>query len=721
MNKKLLFYLSSMALSLSFGSAQSQNIPFRNYCATDSMTNAALQQYPDYARGRQAFKDMVKTLDTSPNAAYLRQGAVNYTIPIVIHIIHTYGADNISDAQVHDAVRVINEDFAKLNADTSLVSAPYQSRYANVGFQFKLAQKDPNGNCTTGITRTYSTLTNSAGDNVKALVDWSPSKYLNIWVVENIASGAGGYSYLPCGVPQNIEGVVIRNTQFGSIGKSYGGNLSVRSLTHEIGHYMGLPHVWGGSNTPGATSNCGMDDGIGDTPNTIGSATQICSLNANTCPIDKTQPDPDGTLPDNVENYMDYSNCGRMYTNGQKTVMVNALLNQPCRSNLATPANLIATGTNPGYTASCAPISDFSSNSNRVCEGTAVSFTAQSYNTVAGSNVTYAWTFPGGVPATSTLANPVVTYNTFGVYDVTLTTSNNIGNHTITKTGTVTVNKSVSSVGAPFTYGFETNTFPIDPANADMNWNIIKPGSVGWEQTSIAAATGNSCARVRNPNLAKGTINAMITPGINLTNITGATMTFKVASAQKTTATAERLAVYISKDCGQTWLLRFNKAGAALATNNGVLVNGSFAPTSNEWRQESINLTPGIIGQNTMFKFEVTSDQGNSLFLDDIEINGQISGVAENQALQTSFNVYPNPSNGQATVTFALPTHTDYSLEVYTITGQQIGSAFAKQKQSGKQEVKLSDIIGGNQLKAGVYLVKLHANGFTTLKKAIVF
>src|SRR3954463_2100097 len=109
MNKKILFFLSSMAFGLSFGNAQSQNIPFRNYCATDSMTNEALQLYPDYARGRQAFKDMVKALDTSPNAAYLRQGSVNFTIPIVIHIIHTYGSDNISDAQVLDAVRVINE------------------------------------------------------------------------------------------------------------------------------------------------------------------------------------------------------------------------------------------------------------------------------------------------------------------------------------------------------------------------------------------------------------------------------------------------------------------------------------------------------------------------------------------------------------------------------------------------------------------------------------
>ena len=676
-----------------------------------------MRQYPDYARGRQAFKDMVKSLDTSPNAAYLRQGAVNYTIPIVIHIMHTYGPDNITEAQVLDAVRIINEDFSKSNADTSQVDPLYLSRYANVGFEFKLAKKDPNGNCTTGITRTYTELTNSAGNNVKSLVGWDPTKYLNIWVVDNIASGAGGYSYLPCGVPQNIEGVVIRNTQFGSIGKSNGGNLSIRSLTHEIGHYMGLPHVWGGSNTPGDPNNCGMDDGVADTPNTIGSASQVCNMTANTC---GGNPDPDGTLPDNVNNYMDYSNCGRMFTNGQKTVMVNALLNQPCRNLLYTQNNLIATGTNAGYTSACAPLSDFSSTSDRVCAGSTINFTASSYNTVTGSAVTYLWTFPGGTPSTSTDPNPVVTYNTPGVYDVTLTTTNNIGAHSKTNTGMVTVRKAVATVGAPFTYGFETSAFPTDPTNADMNWDIIKPGSVGWERTTSASASGTSSARVRNPNLAKGTVNTMISPSVNLTNVTGASLTFKVASAQKTSTSADRLAIYVSKDCGKTWLMRYNKAGAPLATNNGVLVNGSFSPGANDWRTETIPLGTGFIGANTMFKFEATSDQGNSLFLDDIEINGLISGVAD-EALQANFNVYPNPSNGEATVTFSLPNPTDFTLEVFTLTGQQIGKTFMKQNQSGNHEVKLNQITGEKQLKAGVYLVKLQANGFTTLKKAIVF
>lgn len=712
MHKKILLFLSSVALSLTVGSAQSQNVPFRKYCATDSMTQAAMDQYPEYARKRQEFTEFVKTMNSQSIARLA--ASPNYTIPIVIHVIHTYGADNISDAQVYDAVRIINEDFSKTNGDTSQVAAVYQPLNANVGFQFKLAKKDPNGNCTNGITRTYSKLTNSADNNVKSLIMWDPTKYLNIWVVNTISFGAGGYSYLPCGVPQNIEGVVVLNTQFGSIGKSNGGNFSARTLTHEIGHYMGLPHVWGGSNTPGDPNNCGLDDGIADTPNTIGSAGFTCNLNAYTC-NPTTHP-----YPDNVQNYMDYSSCARMFTNGQKAVMV-ASLTLFCRSNLVTPANLVATGTDAGFNAVCAPIADFVANSDRTCEGSSITFTDHTYNTLGSSPVTYNWSFPGGTPSTSTLPNPTVTYNTAGVYDVSLTTSNATGTNTKTNTGQVTVRKANATVGAPFAYGFEMATFPIDPANADMNWEIIKPGSVGWERTNSAAASGTSSARVRNPNLAKGTVNTMISPSINLTNVTGASLSFKVASAQKTSASADRLAVFISKDCGNTWLMRYNKAGAPLATNNGVLVNGTFSPGANQWRTETIPLGTGFIGANTMFKFEATSDQGNTLFLDDIQINGLISGVADSEALQANFNVYPNPSNGDATVTFTLPTPSDFTLEVFTVTGQQIGASFQKENQQGSQEVKLNELTGGKALKAGIYLVKLQANGFTTLKKAIVF
>ena len=239
----------------------------------------------------------------------------------------------------------------------------------------RLARLDPNGNCTTGITRTYSTDTNIGDDRVKSLMTWDQNKYLNIWICTS-ANGAGGYAYLPCTGGAG-DGIVIRNAQFGSIGTSGGSNLSIRSLTHEIGHYFGLPHTWGGSNTPGLASNCSLDDGIADTPNTIGSQASCGAAYGGGTVL--TSFNPCGPLA-NVQNYMDYSSCARMFTLGQRAVM-RAALALGCRQPLVSPANLLATGTNDGYTAgTCAPVVAFEASAAVVCEGATVSFTNFSYN-----------------------------------------------------------------------------------------------------------------------------------------------------------------------------------------------------------------------------------------------------------------------------------------------------------------------------------------------------
>ena len=302
-------------------------------CAFDSVQDAAWRRNPAARLEYQAFLRQVRE-QVAANPAFLR-AAPDVTVPVVMHIIHNGGTSNISDAQVNDAIRVINLDYSKTNADTSTVVAAFRPLIANIGFKFRLARKDPSGNCTTGITRTYSTDTNIGDDRVKSLIVWDQDRYLNVWICNN-ANGAGGYSILPCqGGPS--DGIVIRNSQFGSIGTSCGANLCKRSLTHEIGHYFGLPHTWGGSNTPGLASNCGIDDGIADTPNTIGVTGGGCPTTMASC----------GNL-NNVQNYMDYANCEQMFTLGQRAVMRASLL-MTCRRTLISAANLVATGTNDGY------------------------------------------------------------------------------------------------------------------------------------------------------------------------------------------------------------------------------------------------------------------------------------------------------------------------------------------------------------------------------------
>ena len=117
-------------------------------------------------------------------------------IPIVFHIIHFNGPENISNDQIYNAVEVLNRDFRALNEDQSQVVDAFTDIIADVEIEFRLAKKDPYGNCHPGITRTVSPLTFEGEDDVKNLVSWPRDMYLNVWVCED-AAGAAGYAYLP--------------------------------------------------------------------------------------------------------------------------------------------------------------------------------------------------------------------------------------------------------------------------------------------------------------------------------------------------------------------------------------------------------------------------------------------------------------------------------------------------------------------------------------------
>jgi hypothetical protein len=168
-------------------------------------------------------------------------------IPVVVHIMYHNQAANISDAQVHSAMAILNEDFRRLNPDTANLRSIFHSVAADMEIEFELAQIDPSGNCSYGITRTQTALSTSANNNVKSLIGWDNKKYLNIWVVTNIernqAAGTTilGYSAFPYyNIPLTQDGIVIRHDNFGDIGSSAG--TRNRTLTHEVGHYLNLYH-----------------------------------------------------------------------------------------------------------------------------------------------------------------------------------------------------------------------------------------------------------------------------------------------------------------------------------------------------------------------------------------------------------------------------------------------------------------------------------------------
>ena len=692
MKKGILSFLL-LAAFISFNSVSAQN----RTCGTDHAVRTALNSHPELQIQMDELEEFTQHYSMSTER-------VTRVIPIVFHVIHNYGQENISKEQILDAVRIINEDFQLQNEDQSSVIPEFQDIVANMEIEFRLAKIDPNGNCTEGITRTVSELTFSADDNVKELVSWPRNKYLNVWVVDQISFSAGGYAYLPGSAPSaQDDGIVVLHNQLGSIGTSNGSNFAARTLTHEIGHFLNLRHTWGPTNSPGDPENCDFDDGVNDTPNTIGVAGQNCNLAQSTC----------GFL-DNVQNYMDYSSCAIMYTEGQKQ-RVLATLNSGTagRNNLWTAANLTATGVS-GTAQVCTPIVDFNSNTDEDCANNQIVFTDLSYNAEIDETWTWNWTFPGGNPSSSTEQNPVVVYSQPGNYEVSLTITNSAGSASKTKTNYLLINTDQPNLVAPIVEGVENETFPLMGWQA-VDWRFASSNNNALERTTAAASTGNASIRYNNMQVADGTVSHIYSPVINCTYVgTPANMKFKLAYAQRGGASEDKLEVWISIDCGKTWTRRYSKAGSALATRSG-FVSAPWTPGAADWREESVSVVPIAGKQTAMFRFTIIDGGGNNIYIDDINIVDAPIGIVDAQSFATSLEVYPNPGSGNANIAYTLSSASDIELTVRDIAGRVLGSYKTGYIPAGEYTTQLNSLTGVD-LRSGIYMISIRSgnNSITT-------
>jgi len=274
-----------------------------------------------------------------------------YTIPVVFHVVYNSASENLPDSVILNQLAGLNADYGRFNADTTNMRSEFQPVAGATQVQFILAGIDPNGNPTSGITRT-STATTSFGsfnvffgdftdvEKVKSTADggidaWDQTRYLNIWVCDMSINGQTlllGYATPPDNLPNWPvgsnpdlgDGVVL---QYQIVGSNNPNDLGVanydvlgRTATHEIGHYLGLRHIWG-------DGDCTMDDGIDDTPNATDASQQDCDTTKNTCNADVVGL---GDLHDMIENFMDYSaeTCQNSFTRHQVDLMHGVLENQ---------------------------------------------------------------------------------------------------------------------------------------------------------------------------------------------------------------------------------------------------------------------------------------------------------------------------------------------------------------------------------------------------------
>lgn len=217
-------------------------------CGTTEMHLKQMESDPAYKENYLAEQARLEAIDKQEFAngyksakAKSFNGPPKYIIPVVFHIIHQYGIENISEEQIKDGIRTLNEDFRKRNADTANTWHIFKTIAADCEIEFRLAGLDPNGKPTNGIERIESRLTTSGTDSAK-LNPWPRDKYMNIWVVQYVRDGFAAFATYPGGAAAK-DGILSLHTYIGAIGTS--NLLQSHTLSHEVAHFLNIQHVLG--------------------------------------------------------------------------------------------------------------------------------------------------------------------------------------------------------------------------------------------------------------------------------------------------------------------------------------------------------------------------------------------------------------------------------------------------------------------------------------------
>ncbi len=442
-------------------------------CASHIYEKQLREQYPEIYRSKEEFETWMAQ-KVAERRAGISQRSGPYTIPVIIHIVYDNASwqilnntRNITYAQAESQIRVLNRDFNKTNLDFSSVVKPiFQPKAGSLNITFVPATKDPNGNFLTepGVERINGEALfniqkwagpgpSSNTDNIlKPQTIWDPTKYLNIWVVEFQSSGLFGYATFPPypSLPGNPGGATSSNDGVVITWRAFGSNVDPdtntptnfvspanllctgcdrgRTTTHELGHWLGLRHIWGDGEA--GCTNVNFNDYCQDTPFTTSSNNPSFPCpSPDKCP---STPEPaygsSTSVPDQNENYMDYSAdaCMGMFSQDQIARMEIIMDNSPQRTSLTSPANISAVApTRPaGLYVTIYP------EKTKILEGESISFVQVNQAESVPAPTTYTWNFDvdglGGVsPATFSGATPpAVTFNKAGTYKVRLTISN---------------------------------------------------------------------------------------------------------------------------------------------------------------------------------------------------------------------------------------------------------------------------------------------------------
>lgn len=749
-------------------------------CGTMEYLEWQQQQDPDLeSRMEQSEKSLQEWIKNNQHVLNAKDLLV--TIPVVVHVVYKTASQNIPDEQILSQIDVLNEDYRRLNSDTTNTPIVFQGVAGDVEIEFCMATTDPDGNPTDGITRTETTVNSFSTNNAIKYTSqggkdaWPTGDYLNMWV-GNLGGGLLGYAQFPNSGSALTDGVVILYSSFGY--NSPGGypyNLG-RTATHEVGHWLNLRHIWGDDG-----GSCAGTDLVNDTPNQ-GSEYYGCP----------SFPQTSCSSSDMFMNYMDYTNdaCMNIFTEGQKT-RTHAAVNY-YRADLLTSIGC----------ASDYPIAAFSSDQTEVPVDCGVDF----FDNSSGEPISWEWTFDGGTPSTSTEQNPTdIIYDDEGSFTVSLTVENSAGSNNIEIEDYITVGEfepevefeadkvsfCTSSVVTlsdmstacpdswvwlfdPSTVTFENGTsansqnpevsfdeagiysvtlaatnvngessltkndylnsgglnlpFYDDFEDASMSmksWTVENPDDeTTWE---ISEAEGNepgvqSMAIYFHDDFTVYERDQLISPVLNLTGVNYAALNFKHAYGQYGGNISDSLIVFISTDCGSSWTPILNVA------EDGTGNFATTAPSTTEFFPESDDDWCGVGSNPDCFTVDISPWVGGSdvqLMFESFDLYGNKLYIDDiDVSIFTSTNeqlqngVQINMFPNPAKETLAVDIRNIQDYVDVQIVNIQGQVIYTERIIENNSMIKTS--LNLSNIKAGVYFVRFNNTGFSKTEKLIV-
>lgn len=576
-------------------------------CATE-----ALQQ-PTYAPSGQDFEQQIaqKIAEKLNNEKLGRIQREDLNFPIIVHVLHlgepVGEGTNISAAQIYSQFEVLEEDFNLKNANSVTTVAKFKPLAASVGFHFKPATISPSGTplLEKGINRiSYPRNKFSIAElnnTIKPATIWDPKRYINVWVCDMNGTGFVGFAQFPYAPSINgldtdekesSDGIVVDYRNFGSIDKVRtpqlleGDSLNLgRTLTHELGHFFGLIHIWGDVINCETTTDYCADTPPQRKPN------YGCELDNRSC-----------TELDMAQNFLDYTRdrCMTLFTVDQANRMRAVVDIAKRRKELTTSnaANPIEKGI----------FANFTPNRKLLCVGQTVSFTNKSLAFGSSSIASYAWTFEGGTPSTSSEPNPTVRYNSVGQFAVKLVVSGGTESNTINFDNFITV---TGTTGA--TTSLLKDYQDSDPQSggwfvSDNSWRITKLGSGTSERLVIHADNYSQDLQGRRCEI--------VSPSIDVRGVDFLDLSFDYAYSTRERQYDSLLILY-STDCGGTYQAVFRHGGWDLST--AITRNTLFRATNaNDWQKVKLSIPLQSQAEYLKVMFVNVSARGNALYLDNI-------------------------------------------------------------------------------------------------------